>query len=188
MTTTYTREQWLNKCAKHLAPLFERAGYTVPKNIRVSCGWPGGGSRNKRIGECWSNECSEDGHFEIFISPVLADARRVGDVLAHEMVHAVVGLAAGHGAAFKACARAIGLTGKMTATTGTPELHDHIAKISRDYPHGRMAAGTTGQKKQSTRLLKAECPDCGYTIRVTAKWASIGMPTCCCGGEMELAQ
>ena len=33
-------------------------------------------------------------------------------------------------------------------------------------------------KKQSTRLLKAECPECGYTIRVSKKWADLGLPTC----------
>ncbi len=33
-------------------------------------------------------------------------------------------------------------------------------------------------KKQATRLLKAVCPDCGYTIRVTSKWAALGLPVC----------
>jgi hypothetical protein len=33
-------------------------------------------------------------------------------------------------------------------------------------------------KKQGTRMLKAECPECGYTIRLTKKWADVGLPTC----------
>src|SRR5919109_3178501 len=33
-------------------------------------------------------------------------------------------------------------------------------------------------KKQSTRLLKAECPECGYTIRLTKRWAALGLPSC----------
>ena len=33
-------------------------------------------------------------------------------------------------------------------------------------------------KKQSTRMLKAECPECGYTIRLAKKWADLGLPTC----------
>lgn len=37
-----------------------------------------------------------------------------------------------------------------------------------------------GAPKQTTRLLKATCHVCGYTIRVTYKWASRGMPTCPC--------
>ena len=27
-------------------------------------------------------------------------------------------------------------------------------------------------------MLKAECPECGYTIRLTKKWADLGLPTC----------
>ena len=33
-------------------------------------------------------------------------------------------------------------------------------------------------KKQSTRMLKAECPECGYTIRLSKKWADVGLPNC----------
>jgi hypothetical protein len=33
-------------------------------------------------------------------------------------------------------------------------------------------------KKQSTRMLKAECLECGYTIRLTKKWADVGLPSC----------
>jgi len=29
-------------------------------------------------------------------------------------------------------------------------------------------------KKQSTRMLKTECSECGYTIRLTKKWADLG--------------
>ena len=32
--------------------------------------------------------------------------------------------------------------------------------------------------KQGTRLLKAQCSACGYTVRVTMKWASRGLPLC----------
>lgn len=39
-----------------------------------------------------------------------------------------------------------------------------------------------GSPKQSTRLIKAACGDCGYTIRVTQKWLEQGNPGCPCGG------
>jgi hypothetical protein len=29
----------------------------------------------------------------------------------------------------------------------------------------------TTRKKQSTRMLKAVCSRCGYTVRLTSKWA-----------------
>jgi len=34
--------------------------------------------------------------------------------------------------------------------------------------------------KQTTRLVKCVCPDCGYTIRVTRKWLDTGLPYCAC--------
>lgn len=38
-----------------------------------------------------------------------------------------------------------------------------------------------GRKRQSTRLNKVSCPDCGYTARVTRKWiAAKGAPICPC--------
>lgn len=43
-------------------------------------------------------------------------------------------------------------------------------------------------KKQATRMIKVCCPGCGYTIRTTQKWIDVGLPTCCCGEEMEVAQ
>ena len=38
-----------------------------------------------------------------------------------------------------------------------------------------------------SRLIKCECPDCGYTARITRKWLDVGMPTFPCGHELELA-
>jgi hypothetical protein len=27
-------------------------------------------------------------------------------------------------------------------------------------------------------MLKAECPECGYTVRLAKKWADVGLPSC----------
>jgi hypothetical protein len=27
-------------------------------------------------------------------------------------------------------------------------------------------------------MLKAECPECGYTIRLSKRWADLGLPSC----------
>jgi hypothetical protein len=185
---TITREEWLLKIVGIATrELFQPAGYTVPTNIRVSCGFTSKGSKGVRIGECWSQQSSKDGTFEIFISPKLDDPSRVTDVLVHEVVHAVVGLEAKHGKLFKQCATKIGLEGKMTATVASAELN---AKIKRwlervpAYPHKELGAGlTTGPAKQSTRLLKIMCPGCGYVARTTTKWVETGLPTCHCGTE-----
>jgi RNA polymerase subunit RPABC4/transcription elongation factor Spt4 len=39
---------------------------------------------------------------------------------------------------------------------------------------------------RSARNRKASCPDCGYVIRVTREWIGAGLPTCVCGGPLEL--
>lgn len=39
-------------------------------------------------------------------------------------------------------------------------------------------------KKQSTRLIKVECPCCGYVARVTRKWLKEGRPKCPKGETM----
>jgi hypothetical protein len=42
-------------------------------------------------------------------------------------------------------------------------------------------------KKQGTRLLKAECGSCGYTVRVTLKWVTeAGPPHCPKHGAMAV--
>jgi hypothetical protein len=47
---------------------------------------------------------------------------------------------------------------------------------------------TTAPPKQTTRLLKVECGDCGYTARVTQKWLDIGSPHCPTHGAMKLEE
>ncbi len=183
-----TREAWLMALAAKLRPTFEAVGAPVPGEVRLSCGWPSKGataSRNRRIGECWSAQCSADGTREVFISPTLADSVEVGAVLVHELVHAAGYV--GHGADFAKVARALGLTGRMTATVAGERLNAELAVITSElgpYPHATLTPGED-ERKQSTRLLKVECAECGYTIRVTAKWLEVGFPTCPCGTVME---
>lgn len=184
-----TREQWLNLAKDEIQALFRAQGHDYPGGgIRVSCGFAGGGKAHKAIGECWPPCRSKDGVTEIFISPVLDDAVRVCGVLVHELVHAVDGCVHGHKAAFKRIATAVGLEGKMTATTEgdrlVAELETIIAKIGK-YPHAKLDNSRL-KKKQSTRMIKLECPDpdCGYVVRTSSKWIEVGLPTCCCGSEM----
>ena len=186
------RETYLKLAAEKLADLFAEAGAPIPANVRVSCGWPGGGSRRTRIGECWSTTASRDGHFEIFISPALAQTSEVLAVLVHELVHAAVGLEAGHGAGFRKIAKRVGLVGKMRSTTAGEELAAKLAaiatEIGSEYPHAELVAN--GRKKQTTRMIKCECGSCGYTVRTSSKWLDTwGAPLCPCNSEpMAVAQ
>jgi hypothetical protein len=183
------REKWLTELAKKIEPLFE--GHDFPK-YRISCSWPSKSAlsaKNKRIGECWPAAASEDKTTEIMISLAIDDAPTVSATLVHELVHAVVGTEHGHKTAFKKAAIAVGLEGKMTATHAGDVLTERLNGLLETmpvYPHARITGGS-GKKKQGTRLLKAVC-ECGYTVRITQKWADFGAPKCGqCDILMEMA-
>jgi hypothetical protein len=177
-----TREGWLTHFAeKYLWPRLEAVGGQRAPKYRVSVGFPKGrrGSKGHSIGQCWSQEVSADQTCEIFISPELVASAAVS-VLAHEMIHSSVGVSQGHRAPFKKLALAMGLSGPMRATVPTPEFEATIrAWIAAEpaYPHAPLTAATSPTKPGS-RLLKARCEACGYTVRVTRQWLHIASPIC----------
>jgi hypothetical protein len=189
-----TREAWLLLAAEAMEGMLERAKAGPRPKLRVSVGWPlgrrkKGGKGVHAIGQCFCKSGSKDGVYEIFISPELDQSARVLDVLLHELIHAYVGVEEGHKGRFKTVAKAVGLEGQMTATVAGDELARALADISArlgPYPHGMLGVGEDPmKKKQGTRMLKLECPKCGYTARTTAKWLEMGTPTCPCGEKME---
>lgn len=191
-----TREAWLSAAITLMVPLFKSQGYDVPL-LRVACGWPsikGLSQKNRRIGECWDSAASADGLHQIFISPYLEATDGIQDVLAtlvHEVVHAVVGIKEKHGKVFGQCARAVGLEGKMTATTASDALLDKIGvwcKSLEEYPHAKLDMLQRPTKKQGTRMIKMECGTCGYIARTSQKWIDDVGPCHCPGlhGEMSV--
>ncbi len=185
-----TREEWLLKFTDAVRPWFLEVGIKIPEKVRATCGWPSKSARpskNRRIGEAWSEKCSADDHHEIFISPCLADPIEVGGVMIHELVHTAIGVKEGHRVAFKRPAVALGLTGKMTATSVGEPLRERLTALTAkigEYPHAKL--DMSNSPKQSTRQLKMECPACGYIARTSQKWLNIGTPTCVCGTLMEI--
>lgn len=176
-----TREEWLNFVMDASRPQFKAVGATIPVKVRLSVGFTSTGDKGKRIGECWSPIASTDKHAEIFIKPDQDDAVRVAGILVHELVHAAVGNEHGHKAPFAKVARALGLEGKMTATTEGAAFKLWIAPILKkagSLPHKRLNALRSPRKKQTTRLLKVVCPACDYTVRISAKWIAQGLPFC----------
>lgn len=192
-----TREQWLEQATEMLrGGIFKDAEARLPVGstaiippVRVSVGFPGGGSARKRIGECWNGKASDDGIPQVFISPVLSDSVRVLDVLVHEVIHAIVP-DAGHKAPFKRIAVAVGLTGKMTATVAGPELEARLKTMVTtlgEYPHAKI--NLSSRKKQTTRMLKLECKSCGFICRASQKAIDEhGIPTCACGERLNGAE
>jgi hypothetical protein len=184
---TTNRETWLNEAAAILWPMIEAAG-TPRAGAYVSVGFPSAralSTKKRTIGQCW-NGASADGKSHVFVSPVLNDTVEVLGVLAHELIHAATP-GAGHKGAFAKVARAFGLAGKLTATTVPAALGDQLLRATAalgPYPHPAFDPSNRPTKKQGTRMLKIECPECGYTVRSTAKWIEVGLPTCVCGAEM----
>jgi len=137
------RETWLEAAMAELDRVFfEGSGYDLPEKLRVSCGWPKSAS-GKAIGQCWDTTCSADETYEMFISPEIAEPLRVLDILLHEMIHACVGIEAGHKGPFRKMAKEFELEGKMTATfvTEGTDLWKTLSSIYTTlgtYPHAAM--------------------------------------------------
>lgn len=191
MSKYKTREQWLIEAVQKLRPLFFKQGYKVPK-VRVSCGWPssrGLSAKKPSIGECWDSKAADDKVHQIFLSPRLKnplDSYGVIPTLAHEMAHAVVGLKNKHNSVFKKCIRSIGLEGKATSTFAGKEFIQNCKKLIAplgSYPHSSINPSFRPSKKQTTRLVKCECGECGYNARVTRKWLEQGAPLCPCNSS-----
>lgn len=201
-----TREGWLQDAITALKPMFEEAGEKVP-DVRVSVGFPSGGGPN-RIGECWSPEASADGVPQLFIHPKLGgdEAENIATgtkvsgtvpvmaTLIHELVHAIDGCKSGHTGRFREIAKAVGLTGKMTATYPSSELEERIVGILEDlkpYPHAVLEGGvkSSGPKPQKNRQRKMECPSCGMIVRTSMKWIDeVGPPICLDGTQFEVEE
>lgn len=184
------REEYLSLAALEMSPLFGTFGANWEK-IRITCGFPhknGVARRQKRIGECWPQEASNDLANEIMVSPIIDNAIEAMAVLAHELVHAAVGNEHGHKGPFRRLATAIGLEGKMTATSASEGLKSYLECVADKlgpYPHAALNP-TIGAKKQTTRMIKLECSDCGYIVRTSRKNIDeLGLPVCSCGNEFS---
>ena len=181
------REAWLAAGAAQIAPDFRAAGYRIPEKMRFSIGFPSTGRHGATLGECWSDTHSRDQTHEIFIRADQDEPVEVLKILIHEMVHAAVGVEAKHGPLFRKCALAVGLTGPMRHTTASPTLSTRLAAIAEGLgPLPHAALDWSKRKKQTTRLLKAQCR-CGYTVRVTRAWVEgVGPPHCPLHGPMAV--
>lgn len=182
------REQWLDKGAELLNSSVFSAHGEKADNVKVSVGFPAGsrGAKNSAIGQCWDTSVSAGGFNEIFISPVIEDSVRALDILSHEMIHAIVGTAAGHKGPFKRLATSIGLSGKMTATVAGPELTAKLESIVAEigeFPHSELTPQPKGKK--GSRLVKIQCPDCPNNARqARATFEAYGLTCGSCDSPM----
>lgn len=183
------REEWLLRLTRALRPMFDDAGAPIPDELHISVGFPSTRALSrsrKRIGECWS---PKDSIHHIFISPVLAE-EDADHVLVHELIHAAVGHEAGHKGPFRRVAKALGLEGKMTATTCGEELRERLNALKErarlgPYPHQPLKADRA--PKDKGRMLKITCAcEPARILRVTRKVIDQGEINCgICGYQFE---
>lgn len=186
-----TREEYLQAAVAELRPLFQSIGFPLPDALRVTCGFPSSKARSKTqaIGEHWSPAASSDGSHEISVSPVIDDVYVVFETLMHELCHAATD-GDGHQGRFPTVIRKVWLEGKPTSTYGGEAFKTNFKDLIESlgtYPHASLNVSRV-HKTQTTRMLKAICEEriyqdgepttCGYTVRLTSKWADIGLPPC----------
>lgn len=186
-----TREGWLSDALNLMTPRIRAAGYSLPAQVKVACGFPVGSRGGKKVlGQCISPKASAAGTTEMFISPIVSDPIEALGTLLHEAGHACVGVEAGHGAPFKAFCAALGLVGKATEAGPGDDckrwLRDEVLPLLGAYPHD--AVDPNARKKQGTRMIKLVCPETGYTCRTTKKWLALGVPTSPAGCEMRVVE
>lgn len=183
------REEWLKMAQEQLDEIIREASASPAEKVRIACGFPSSGGlarKRRKIGECWSDSASEDGYFEIFISPIENNPFQIVATLLHELIHSAVGTKCGHRGAFLRTGKMVGFMTPITTSKPSEGLTDHLNAIVKklpEYPHGALNHKT--KKRQTTRMIKLECPGCKYVVRTTQKWIETGLPTCVCGEEFE---
>lgn len=187
------RELWFLEAVKRLeSQVFKPVGYGLPR-FRVGCGWPTA-NKKKAGAECFDCKRSSDETYEIFISPRMADSLHILEILVHELCHTIAGIAAGHKKPFIEVMRAVGMDRPWKGSHAGVDLTVKLMAIQNKleaYPHAELALKESGGKKQSTRLIKLCCPECGLKVRITKKWLyeiarTDKAPSCwLCGGVMS---
>ncbi len=179
-----TREAWLLKAIKILAEeKFYPMGHKF-NSLRISVGFP---SRKKAIGQWWEPKSTKDNHSSIFIHPGKGEPVEILEILVHELVHDAVGAKAGHGPKFKKLALGLGLEGPMRSTSAGKELTKYLKDVAHrlgKFPHSALKQNASPVKKQTTRMLKMACLDCGYICRAaTTTIIDHGPVLCPCNSE-----
>lgn len=214
-----TREQWLNEVANIVTPRLNDArrlaiskapdNHAVhrttefkPHLVSYSCSLVTGGLA--KTGELAHAHTIDAGlptqRHEIRMGVNLGsesalDSCRVADVLIHEMIHCMA-VGHGHRGGFPAICKAVGLTGRMTATVATEDLTfwllENVVEVLGQYPHQAVQLTPRGRRGIGSRSIKVQCDDadCGCVFRLTRKWIDLcpmASPYCpVCGGTTTI--
>lgn len=138
----WDRDLWLVRAVHRLRPVLGATGLPLAERVTVTAGITqllDGESRHP-LGECWPSWSRSEGLPHIVISRSLSDGLKVLAVLVHELIHASDDCRSGHGAWFRAWARAVGLEGPFPSTHAGPQLQRQLQPLVRGlgrYPEAR---------------------------------------------------
>ena len=175
-----TREQWLADFGKGAAGAFEKQGKAVPP-MRIGVGLL---QSKKNLAVTYAPALASDGAVEITVTPERDTTAFAAGAVTHEMIHAV-GIT-NHRRDFAVLGAALGLVGKPTHMTfhddsEVPEWARKIIDRIGPYPSGTLSR-PPGGKKQTTRMIKVECKECGLIWRAS-KTALAGKEITCPDSE-----
>lgn len=184
--TIRTREEWLSEVASAMSGWFDDLDFPLPP-FQVRSGLPSSGRRGANTAETWTQE---DGQSHVIIvRPDRKDAVEVAAAIAHQMCHIASGPRDDHGHLFRHLAVSIGLRGRRTESRPGAVFEELIRSVIEQVgelptPEWELASSPT-TAKQTARLIKVACRDCGYIARVSRKWLdSAGPPHCPKHGQM----
>lgn len=201
----------ISESERVLAGAITHFGLTVkPEQIRITVQSKG---RKQAIGwfapHYWLRDKAKgaakgetSGMHEINLSAEHLQNHDMGELILHELAHAennVLGIkdcsnGRMHNKKFKVMAEKLGLEvhprdksvgyGFTDLAAGGKEFLAKV-KFDRAVFNSYRGGGFSRGKKPGSRLLKCECPECGYVCRTTQKWIDdVGAPHCPDHGEM----
>lgn len=169
-TLLNTREDWLRACLTRVTAGWP-VGADLPENTRISVGFPQKrrGKGGNRAAEHYRPDESEGGFWEIFVSPAMGDALEVARAVAFE--------------AARISTRRAPTAPEIKSLS---ERAERVVKTLPPYPHSALKVGTTPTATApgaevpgpGSRMIRAVCPTCGYSLRTTRKWLAVAVPSC----------
>lgn len=75
---------------------------------------------------------------------------------------------------------------QLRSDTGAKIAHKVGGGMDAGDSQADAAPRSSRPKKQTTRMRKCECAECGYTVRTTTKWLELGPPHCPVHGAMQV--
>ena len=192
-----TRAEWLERvCGRAMATRPDIYAKVDLDLVDFDTAYTSQGKRSGLYGEAFANEPEGGGKAQIIMSGVHTDPFEIAVTVCHELLHIECG-DVGHGGTFRTKSLALGVddpkywadqsdefkawiedlisdAGPMPIRPSLPGGKPKVARTKLPKPDATESEEPEGissaPPKQSTRMLKLECGECGFICRTTAKW------------------